>query len=50
MWGLLLVLAVIVLAVVYMRYRQRIDLKRRVKDLRDRVKMLAGRMTRRSTG
>ena len=50
MWGLLMVLAVIVLAVMYMRYRQRIGFRRRVKDLRDRVKMLVARVTRRSTG
>ncbi len=49
-WWLLLVLVILVLAVVYMRYRERIDLRRRVKDLGDRTKMLAGRLTRRSTG
>jgi membrane protein implicated in regulation of membrane protease activity len=50
LWWLLLVLAVVVLALLYMRYRERIDLRRRVKDLGDRTKVLAGRVTRRSTG
>ena len=49
-WWLVLLVVIVVLAVIWWRYRERIALKRRFREAVDRVKGMAGRMTRRPTG
>ena len=49
-WWLVLMVVIVVLAMIWWRYRERIALKRRFREAGDRVKGMAGRMTRRPTG
>jgi serine protease AprX len=50
LWWLVLLVVIIVLALVHRRYRERIALRRRLREAGDRMKGMAGRMSRRPTG